>query len=285
MPAENRGSSGEWQKLQATLAENQRLVKKSQTLVSEMEQGFAAVKDLKRKARQQQAQSHAPASPAPTKPRRSILLVEDHPIVSLGIAELINFESDLKVTGMAEERRSAMEQVAILKPDLVILDLCLKERSGLELLKEIKARFPKQRVLILSLHDESVYAPRALRAGACGYVMKEEATETLLRAIRQVLDGEIYLSTAMKTQMLQPAGQRDTPLEPLAALTDREIEIFQLIGQGRSTRAIADLLYLSLKTVETHLTNIKHKLDLKTATELIRMAVETEQNPGHGAHR
>jgi DNA-binding NarL/FixJ family response regulator len=266
------------------MEENRRLVLQNRALAAQLDEGFAAIKDQKAKARQAAQTGIDPLRTAQQgigSPRRRILLVEDHPIVSLGISELIDYEPDLVVAGLANERLAAMQALEALSPDLVILDLSLKERSGLEVLKEIITRSPKQRVLILSLHDESIYAPRTLRAGACGYVMKEEATETLLKAIRKVLDGGIYLSPAMEAHMMHPAGEDEPAPDILQTLTDRELEVLRLIGEGKTTREIAHLLYISLKTVESHRTNIKHKLDLPSATLLVQYAVQLEHDPRH----
>jgi DNA-binding NarL/FixJ family response regulator len=284
MATHDYGSKSHRRTLRTTVEENRRLVQQSRALAAQLGEGFAAIKDQKAKARRAAQSDVAPLGTArhgKGSTQRRILLVEDHPIVSLGISELINYEPDLVVAGLANERLAAMQALEALKPDLVILDLSLKERSGLEVLKEIITRSPKQRVLILSLHDESIYAARALRAGACGYVMKEEATETLLRAIRKVLDGGVYLSPAMEARMMQPAAEREPALDALQTLTDRELEVLRLIGEGKTTRDIAHLLYLSLKTVESHRTNLKHKLDLPSATLLVQYAVELEHDPTH----
>jgi DNA-binding NarL/FixJ family response regulator len=284
MATHDYGSKGHRHPLRTTVEENRRLVLRSRALAAEIGEGFAAIKDQKAKARQTAQSGVDPLKTAQQRmgsSRRRILLVEDHPIVSLGISELINYEPDLVVAGLANERLSAMQALEALSPDLVILDLSLKERSGLEVLKEMITRSPKQRVLILSLHDESIYALRALRAGACGYVMKEEATETLLKAIRKVLDGGIYLSPAMEAHMMRPAGEEEPAADVLQTLTDRELEVLRLIGEGKTTRDIAHLLYISLKTIESHRTNIKHKLDLPSATLLVQYAVQLEHDPRH----
>lgn len=211
--------------------------------------------------------------------RHRIFLIEDHPIVRRGMTELINYESDLEVCGSAEDGPTGLQQIKLLNPDLVMLDLGLRGRSGLEVLKDIKASHPKQRVMILSMHDESVYAPRVLRAGACGYVMKREATETLLSAIRQVLAGGIYLSVPMEKRLLKGLvrGRGGPVLDPIETLTDRELEVFRLIGLGKTTREIAEELCLSAKTVETHRVQLKAKLNVKSVTELVRRAVQFEE--------
>ncbi len=214
--------------------------------------------------------------------RRRILLVEDHPIVSRALTDLIRHEKDLDVCGIAEDYNSALAQTQRLQPDLILLDITLRGRGGLELLKDIKRRRPKQLVLVLSMHEETLYAARAIRAGASGYVMKQEATDSLLAAIRCVLDGEIYLSQRMERRMVQRLAQGASALglDPLEALTDRELEIFRLIGHGKSSREIAQILCLSVKTIESHRAHIKSKLNLKTATELVQQAVQMETE-GH----
>jgi len=206
-------------------------------------------------------------------------LIEDHPVVSLGLKQLIDFEPDLQICGAADDSAAALSQVVALKPDLVILDLHLKERSGLELLKQIKARAPRQRVLILSLYDELIYAPRALRAGASGYVMKTESTETLVRAIRHVLEGGTHLSEAMEAKLARRARAETVEFYPLESLSDRELEIFRLIGLGRTTQEIANLFSVTQKTVESHRTHVRQKLKLRSATELIQFAIRLNDDP------
>jgi len=268
-------SDGNRQKLRTAIAENQKLVLKGRALLSDIDQGFAAIKDQKKRARQgDRVQDLAKVSTESQGAERRILLVEDHPVVSRGLAELINYEDDLHVCGVSSTWALALETLAREDPDLVILDLSLQEQSGLELLKEIRARRPDQRVLILSLHDELVYAPRALRAGALGYVMKEEATETLLRAIRKVLDGGVYLSPRLEAHVKEQVLRGNVALHPLETLSDRELEVFRLIGRGVSNRDISKLLIIRLKTVESHRTHIKQKLHLGTASELVQFAIE-----------
>jgi DNA-binding NarL/FixJ family response regulator len=205
-----------------------------------------------------------------------VFLVDDHPIVRQGLTQLINQEADLMVCGEAEGARSTLERLSPTRPDILIVDVSLEGPDGIDLLKEIRARDSRLPVLILSMHDESLYAERALRAGANGYIMKQEATELVLTAIRRILSGEIYVSDRMARKMLQQfvsgAGQpRHSCIEDL---TDRELEVFRLVGQGLSTRQIAEKLHLSVKTVETYYAHIKDKLSLKTARELVQYAVE-----------
>lgn len=225
----------------------------------------------------QQINTMAKANATTSRSKRSIILVDDHPIVRQGLAELINHEKDVFVSGTAENLHEALEKIGSLKPDLVVADISLKGgNDGIELLKNIKARYPKILVLMLSMHDESLYAVRALRAGAAGYIMKQEATEKVLTAIHQVLKGEIYLSQPMEKKLMQQlvGGGGVRTGSPIEDLSDRELQIFSLIGQGRSTRQIAEELHLSIKTVETHRAHIKEKLNLKSATELVQHAVQ-----------
>lgn len=208
--------------------------------------------------------------------KHRILLVDDHPIVRQGLGEMINQQRDLEVCGTAEDVGRAMDFIEKSMPELVIADISLKGSNGIELLKNIKVRFPRTLVLVLSMHDESLYAVRALRAGAAGYIMKQEATEKVLMAIRQVLNGEIYLSEKMEKRMMhQLVGGRTTRTgSPIEDLSDRELEVFGLIGQGHGTRQIAEELHLSIKTIESHRAHIKEKLNLKNATELVQHAMQ-----------
>jgi DNA-binding NarL/FixJ family response regulator len=212
----------------------------------------------------------------PRKSTYKIIIVDDHPILRQGLAQLINQEKDLTICGQFEEAGPAFDAVAKLKPDLAIVDISLKGSSGLELLKNIKANYPRLLVLVLSMHDESLYAERALRAGACGYIMKQEATEKVLTALRKVINGEIYLSERMSSKLMHQlvGGRPASGGSLIERLSDRELEVFSLIGEGRGTRQIADQLHLSVKTVESHRAHIKEKLNLKTATELVHRAIQ-----------
>jgi DNA-binding NarL/FixJ family response regulator len=213
--------------------------------------------------------------PSLKKTKFRILLVDDHPILRQGLARLINEQKDLMVCGEFEEAAKALDSIEEIKPDAAIVDISLKGASGIELLKNIKIRFPSLHVLVLSMHDESLYAERALRAGASGYIMKQEATEQVLVALRRVLGGEIYLSEIMSSKLMhQLVGGKPTAGSLLERLSDRELEIFGLIGQGRGTRQIAEQLHLSVKTVESHRAHIKEKLNLKNATELVHRAIQ-----------
>ena len=215
------------------------------------------------------------SEPSLKKTKFRVLLVDDHPILRQGLARLINEQKDLMVCGEFEEAAKALDSIDTTKPDAAIVDISLKGASGIELLKNIKVRFPQLLVLVLSMHDESLYAERALRAGASGYIMKQEATEQVLVALRRVLGGEIYLSEPMSSKLMhQLVGGRPTAGSLLERLSDRELEIFGLIGQGRGTRQIAEQLHLSVKTVESHRAHIKEKLNLKNATELVHRAIQ-----------
>ncbi len=192
-----------------------------------------------------------------------------------GLAQLIDSEGDLKVLAQADNARQAIEIVSKQKFDLALLDISLPDKNGLELMKDLRALQPDLPILIVSMHDELVYAERVLRGGGRGYIMKQEGGEKFIRAIRQVLAGQIYVSEKMSSRILEIFSGRKSQTEssPVGKLTDREFEVFQLIGQGVSTREIAEQLHLSVKTVEVHRANIKEKLALKTAIELVRYAV------------
>ena len=211
-----------------------------------------------------------------------ILPVDDHPIVLRGLSVLVNQESDITVCGEAADAHNALTAIEVLKPDLVIVDISLKGTNGLELIKSAKALHAELPMLVLSIHSESLYAERALRAGAMGYIMKEEMTEKLILAIRRVLKGEIYLSEKMSTKLLSQIIKHPLKENYLLeeSLTDRELEIFQLIGRGYGTRQIAEALNLSMKTVESHREHIKEKLKLRNATELLQRAFQWVQRLG-----
>ena len=209
------------------------------------------------------------------KPERTlrILVVDDHPIVRLGIRQMISTEADLEVCGEADSPQAAREQASALRPDLVLVDLSLAEGPAVALIRELRELVPGAQVLVLSMHDETLYAERVLRAGARGYIMKQAAIEGLVDAIRQVAAGGVFVSARMTQRVLERL--RDTPKEPaglLSTLTDRELEVFDLIGHGKSTAAIAGELAVSVKTIETYRANIKTKLKLKGASDLLRLA-------------
>ena len=208
--------------------------------------------------------------------KRRLFLVEDHPVTREGFAQLLNYQPDLEVCGQAGTAAKAITGIEELAPDLAIVDISLTESNGLELIKQLKSRCPSLPVLVLSTHDETLYAQRAIRAGARGYVMKQAPTREVMNAIRTVLGGELYLSDPMRSRLVRehldgPKRERGTEVE---GLSDRELEIFDLIGHGDTTRRIATKLHVSVSTVETHRAHIKEKLSLRNAMELIRRAVE-----------
>ncbi len=226
----------------------------------------------------------AKKKPAPPKAKRRILIVDDHPMMRQGLAQLINNEPDLTVCCEAETAHQALDAIHRILPDLVLADITLPDKSGLELIKDVQAMHPGLAVLVISMHDESLYAERVLRAGGRGYIMKQEGGKKLMEAIRQVLNGKIYLSDKMSDKILEIfSGRRsDTGRSPVENLTDREFEVFQLVGQGKGTRQIAEKLHLSVKTVEVHRMNIKAKLKLQSASELIRFAVRWVETQSAG---
>ena len=210
--------------------------------------------------------------------KKTIFVVDDHPVLRQGLALLINREPDLTVCGEAEEAQAAMRAIALKQPDLLIADISLNGPDGLDLLKDLRALYPDLPVLILSMHDESIYAERALRARANGYIMKQEATDRVLVAVRRILSGDIYLSDRMANKLLHQyiiGGSADMKSR-LSALSDRELEVFRLIGEGRSTRQIAEKLHLSIKTVETYQAHIKDKLSLRSGRELVQHAIQSK---------
>jgi DNA-binding NarL/FixJ family response regulator len=211
------------------------------------------------------------------------MVVDDHPIVRQGLSLLINREPDLVVCGEAEEAMGALHVLASAHPDVLIVDISLNGPDGLDLLKIIRTTHPALPVLILSMHDESLYAERALRAGANGYIMKQEATERVLVALRRILGGEIYVSDRIANKLLKHFVTGSTPVRSsIADLSDRELEVFRLIGKGHGTRQIAEELHLSIKTVESYQAHIKEKLSLRSARELIQHAMQWNMNEKAG---
>jgi len=210
-----------------------------------------------------------------------ILLVDDHALLRLGLGELINRQTELVVCGEAEDVRAAMQAVATLRPDLVITDLTLRKSDGLELIKNIRARFPELPVLVVTALEESLYGELSLRAGARGYLQKREAIPVVLAAIRRVLAGKLYMSERLSSHMLQQqlSGQSPATVSPTERLTDRERQVLRLLGQWRTTRQIAVDLHLSIKTIEYYRQQLKEKLNLATGTDLIQFAVEWSKNP------
>ena len=205
----------------------------------------------------------------------NILIVDDHPIFRMGMQELLNQEDDFSVCAVAEDIAGARKAIREYQPDLAIIDISLSEENGLDLVKEIAAGSTNLPVLVLSLHDESVWAERAIRAGARGYVMKKEASESVISAIRNILAGKIHVSTDMMAHLLDKfhGNPEGTGAPTVDVLTDRELEVFRLIGSGLATREIADRMNLGIKTIGTYRDRIKQKLCIKNAAELTRRAV------------
>jgi DNA-binding NarL/FixJ family response regulator len=218
--------------------------------------------------------NNSPAVPQVTK--KTVFVVDDHPLLRQGLALMINREQDLMVCGEAEEALTAMREIAAKQPDILIADISLNGPDGLDLLKSLRMLYPNLPILILSMHDESIYAERSLRARANGYIMKAEATEKVLIAVRRILGGEIYLSDRMANKLLHQyvSGAPADMNSRLSALSDRELEVFRLIGEGNSTRQIAEKLHLSVKTVETYQAHIKEKLSLHSGRELVQHAIQ-----------
>ncbi len=213
--------------------------------------------------------------------KKKVLLVDDHPLVRGGLAQIIDQQPDMMTCGQAGDDAEALRQMERVKPDLAVIDISLESRSGLELLKDLRVLYPELPVLVMSMHDETLYAERVLRAGGRGYVMKREGGEVILEAIRRVLKGQIYLSERMSSRILDSISGRRPHASPIEKLTDREFEVFCLIGQGKTTREIAAQLHLSPKTVDVHRGHIKEHLGLKDATALVCFAVrwvETEES-------
>ncbi len=206
--------------------------------------------------------------------KRKILVIDDHPIVRSGLAQLINREADLMVCGDCEDLNTALRLMDELKPDILIVDISLNGPDGLDLLKTIRTKDPGMPVLILSMHDETIYAERALRAGANGYIMKQEATEKVLVAVRRILSREIYVSERVAGKMLQRLVGGGPTRSCVEELSDRELEVLRLMGEGQGTRQIADGLHLSPKTVESYQAHLKEKLGLKSSRELVQYAVQ-----------
>jgi DNA-binding NarL/FixJ family response regulator len=215
-------------------------------------------------------------------PPARVLIVDDHPIVRHGLGQLITDVPDLYVCGSAASPTEALQAITESKPDLVLLDLSLGEDSGLELLKQIRTQHANLPVLVLSMHDEAYYADRVLRAGAMGYVMKQESADHVIAAIHQVLSGKVYLSETMSSSMLtrMVGGKSTDGGSPVDSLTDRELQVLNLIGRGLGTRQIAEQLHLSVKTVENYREHLTAKLKLQTSSELVRYAVRWDIEDG-----
>jgi DNA-binding NarL/FixJ family response regulator len=208
--------------------------------------------------------------------KRRVLIVDDHPLMRQGLAQLINQQPDLVVCGEAEDVPQALRQTSELKPDVVIVDLSLRGSDGIELIKRLHLQCAQLPILVLSMHDEAIYAERALKAGAWGYIMKQEATNQVLNALRRVLAGEIHVSQSVSSRIVQGlvGGSGISKRSPLERLSDRELEVFRKIGRGAATREIAAELRLSVKTIETYCAHIKEKLRLQSQRELIQHAIQ-----------
>lgn len=217
----------------------------------------------------------SPEPEAPGRSRRRVLIVDDHPIVRQGLRRLIDQESDLLVCGEADNARDAKIAIRELNPDAVIVDISLKQGDGIEIVKDARAHYPQLAILVLSMHDETIYAERLLAAGANGYIMKQAASDQFLIALRRVLGGSIYVSEAVGSSMIQKfaAGGTYVSANPIDQLSNRELQILQMIGRGLSTREAAVALNLSIKTVESHRQRIKRKLSLATGSQLVQYAV------------
>lgn len=213
-----------------------------------------------------------------------IYIVEDHPVFRLGLKELLEQEEDLTVCGEAEDSSEGLAGIEEKKPDMVIVDVALKGRNGLDLVKTLSERNPCLPMLVLSMHEESVYAERALRAGALGFIMKHETADKIITAVRSVLAGNVYVSDRMKTALLGKMVRRggDEPQSPETTLTDREMEVFEMMGRGMTTKEISDVLYLSPKTIGTYRERIKEKLGHRNAVEMQRHAVQWVESSRYG---
>ncbi|NKN31998.1 response regulator transcription factor [Marichromatium bheemlicum] len=214
-------------------------------------------------------------------PVKRILIVDDHPLVRAGLASLIAAEPDLEVCGEAETLREGLRLVRELTPDLTIVDLSLEDGNGLELIKRLKVHDAEIRILVCSVHEEALFAERAISAGALGYINKHKGIDEVIAAVRQTLAGRIYLSADMQQRFVEGFAQKRAPAQsPVELLTDRELQVFILIGEGVSNARMAERLHLSVKTIETHREKIKRKLQLSSAAELVRYAVQWQLEQG-----
>lgn len=214
-----------------------------------------------------------PANPRRRKSKLRVLIVDDHPLVRERLAEILNRDSELSVCAEAEDRHQAIEEIEKKLPHLAIIDLTLKNSDGLELIKDVHARWPELLMLVVSMHDESLYAERVIRAGARGYITKQEATRDILVAIRTVLDGGIYLNQKIATQMIDRFTSTRATGPSVQLLADRELQVFELTGRGLNTRQISERLHIGVKTVETYRARIREKLKLKEPTDLLKRAI------------
>ena len=217
---------------------------------------------------------------ATDKPKRTVFLVDDHPLVREWLTNLINQQPDLAVCGETESAPRALQAIAAAQPEVAIVDISLKDSSGIELIKSLKLSHPDVAVLVLSMHDESLYAERALRAGAKGYIMKRETTRKVIEGIRQILDGKVFVSDSVKEALALRLveNKTQTTRTPVEQLSDRELEVFEMLGQGLGTRQIADALRVSIKTVQAYCARAKEKLNVRSATELLREAIRWNES-------
>jgi DNA-binding NarL/FixJ family response regulator len=215
----------------------------------------------------------------PTPPKKRVLIVDDHPMMREGLAQLIEHEPDLEAAAQAESAGQALQAITVSPPDLLLLDISLPDKNGIEVIKDIHTLHPALPILVVSMHDEALYVERVLRAGGRGYIMKQEGGKKLMLAIRQVLDGRIYVSEKMSAKILETfSGHRANSNSPVEKLSDREFEVFQLLGRGEGTRQIAKRLHLSIKTVEVHRANIRKKLELASGGELVHYAIRWNES-------
>ncbi len=220
------------------------------------------------------------SSRRPAPPRKRILIVDDHAILREGLSDAIGREPDLEVCGQTGDAFAALELAGSTQPDLALVDISIGGKNGLELIKDLQARHPRIAILALSMHEETLYAERVLRAGGRGYIMKQEGGQRVLEAIRQVLAGGIAVSPRVSAKVLNLFSGQSSDISPIARLTDRELEIFQLIGQGRDNARIAEQLHISPKTADVHRANIKEKLEIETNAELIAFAARWIETNG-----
>ncbi len=215
--------------------------------------------------------------------KTKILIVEDHQIVRQGITQLINAEPDMEVCGEASNASDALKQIVRCEPDLILTDISMTGMNGIEFLKHLKARRPDLPAVVLSMHDEALYAERALRAGALAFIMKKESSDEVMRAIRNAREGQFYVSQSVGNGIFQRLLNTRRPVEsPIAQLSDRELEVFELLGRGRTSKEIANELHLSVKTVDTHRSHIKEKLRLHSVPEMIQRAVQWVERENSG---
>jgi DNA-binding NarL/FixJ family response regulator len=212
--------------------------------------------------------------------KTKVLLVDDHPLVREGLANLINGQPDLEICGEASNEPAALQLIGTAKPDVAIIDISLENGSGIELVKSVKNIYPAVTTLVLSMHDESLYAERALRAGARGYIMKREAAKKVIQGIHAVHNGQLYISEKISAAIAGKfvEGRTSEPVSIVEQLSNRELEVFQLLGQGQNTRQISEQLHIGFKTVQAYCARIKEKLNLANATELLREAIRWQEN-------